>query len=294
MKEYALFLGCTVPARALNYEIATRRVAEEVGIKLTDLDDFSCCGFTTKSIDHRASVLMAARSLAIAEEKNLDICTICSACTSFLTEVNKNIKEDKKLREDIKEDLSQIERTYNGTIEVKHFARILYDDIKKETLREKITNPLSGLKIAAHYGCHYLKPSEIYNFEDPEAPFSLDELIEVTGATSVDYEKKNLCCGGGILGIDEDTSLELTGEKLECVKGNADAMVLICPFCDIMYDINQRRIETKFKKDYKIPVLYYPQLLGLAMGINARELGLDMNRVKTDRLLEKIKTTGND
>ena len=286
MNEYALFLGCTVPVRALNYELSARRVAEELGIRLVDLDEFSCCGFTIKSINHKSALVMAARSLAIAEEKNLDICTLCSACTSFLTEVNKKLKKNKDLREEVNKDLELIGREFKGSIEVKHFARILYDD--KEGVKEKIVKPLDGLKIAAHYGCHYLKPSEIYDFEDPEAPFTLDELIEVTGATSVDYLNKQLCCGGGILGIDEDTALEMSGVKLDHIKGNADAMVLICPFCDIMYDINQGRIEKKLGRDYKIPVLYYPQLLGLALGLNSKDLGFDMNRVRTNKLLEGL------
>jgi len=288
MKEYALFLGCTVPVRALNYEISTRKVADALGIKLIDLEDFSCCGFTIRSINYNASLIMAARSLAIAEENKLDICTLCSACTSFLTEVNKEIKEDNKLKKRVNEDLGSIGRTYNGTVEVKHFARILYDELGTDKIREKVINPLSGLKIAAHYGCHYIKPSEIYNFENPEAPFTLDELIEATGAISVDYENKNLCCGGGILGIDEDTALKMSKVKLESIKDNADAMVLVCPFCDIMYDINQKRIEMRFEENYNIPVLYYPQLLGLALGFNPRELGLEMNRVRTTKLLEKI------
>jgi heterodisulfide reductase subunit B len=290
MREYALFLGCTVPVRALNYEISARKIADAFGIKLVDLEDFTCCGFTIKSINYDAALTMAARSLAIAEEKKQDICTLCSACTSFLTEVNKELREDSRLKKEIDEDLASIGRVYNGTVEVKHLARILHEDIGIDKIREKVKKPLKELKIAAHYGCHYLKPSEIYNFEDPEAPFTLDELIEATGATSVDYEKKSLCCGGGILGIDEDIALEMSNEKLESIRDKADAMVLICPFCDIMYDINQKRIETKFERDYKIPVLYYPQLLGLALGFNPRELGLDMNRVKTTSLLETIKS----
>lgn len=289
MREYAFFLGCTVPVRALNYEISARRVADAFGIKLVDLEDFMCCGFTIKSIDQRAALLMAARNLAIAEENKRDICTLCSACTSFLTEVNKELKEDKGFREEVNKDLASIGKKYNGTVEVKHFARILYDDVGIPKIQEGIINPLGGLKIAAHYGCHYLKPSEIYNFEDPEAPFTLDRLIEATGATSVGYMNKNMCCGGGILGIDEDTALGMSKVKLDSIKDNADAIVLVCPFCDIMYDMNQKRIESKFEVKYEIPVLFYPQLLGMALGLNPQELGIDMNRVRATNLLEKIR-----
>ena len=289
MKEYALFLGCTVPVRALNYEVSTRKVADALGIELVDLEDLSCCGFSIKPTDYRAGLTMATRSLAIAEKANLDICTLCNACTSFLTEVNKKIKENAELRDEINNILKVLDMEYNGEVEVKHFARVLYDDVGIKKIKEKIIVPLEGLRIAAHYGCHYLKPSEIYNFEDPESPFSLDELIEATMAISVDYENKNLCCGGGILGIDEDTALRISKIKLDCMKGNVDAMVLICPFCGIMYDINQRSIESKFEERYEIPVLYYPQLLGLSLGFNARDLGLQMNRVRTANLLEKIR-----
>jgi len=286
--EHVLFLGCTVPVRALNYELSARKVAEALGITFQELD-FSCCGFTLKSVSGEAAELIAARNLSIAGEKGLDICTLCSACTSFLTEVNERIKNDKSFRDHINSKLKEMGRQYDGNVKVKHFARILYEDIGLEELKKKVKKKLN-LKLAVHYGCHYLKPSEYINFDDPERPTSLDQLIEVTGAESLDYEKKNLCCGGGILGIDEDIALTMSGEKLDAIKAaGADAIVLVCPFCDIMYDINQKKIGTKFDKDYGIPVLYYPQLLGLALGIKPDDLGLAMNRVSTKDLIEKIK-----
>jgi len=286
--EYAHFLGCTVPVRALNNELSTRKVAEALSIDFQDLD-FSCCGFTVKSISTEAAELMAARNLSIAGEKGLDICTLCSACTSFLTEVNEKIRKDKNFRDHINSKLKEIGRQYNGNVKVKHFARILHEDLGLEKVKEKVKKNLK-IKVAVHYGCHYIKPSEYINFDDPERPASLDELVKVTGAGSLDYEKKNLCCGGGILGIDEEMALTMSGEKLDAIKAvGADAIVLVCPFCDIMYDINQRKIGTKFGKEYGIPVLYYPQLLGLAFGIKAEDLGLNMNRVSTKELVEKIK-----
>ena len=288
--KYALFLGCTIPVRALNYEISTRKVSEKLGIQLVDINDFSCCGFPVKSLDAEGSLLMAARNLAIAEEKNLDVCTLCNACTEVLTEANNELKKDEKLRERINKKLSSIGRKYEGKIQVKHFARILYEDVGLSKIKEKIKVNLSKFSFAAHYGCHYVKPSGIYDkFDDPENPKTLDELIEVTGAKSVSYEGKNLCCGGGVLGIQENTALKITKLKFDYLKDvSQNGMVLICPFCDIMYEGSQKKIERESQVKYNIPVLYYPQLLGLALGIPPEELGFKLNRIKPKQLLAEL------
>ncbi|ODS39564.1 MAG: hypothetical protein A7316_05180 [Candidatus Altiarchaeales archaeon WOR_SM1_86-2] len=284
--KYALFIGCTIPVRAMNYEISVRKVAEKMGIDLIDIE-FECCGFPIKSVNREAFALTAAVNLAQAEKKGLDICTLCSACTGVLAEVNKEMKENVEFRGNINAKLKEIGFEYNGSVEVKHFARVLYENIGK--IKGHIVKPLTNLKIAPHYGCHYLKPSYIHNLDNPEDPESLDKLIEITGAESVNYMNKKQCCGGGILSIDENIALTMSREKLDCIKNaGADGIALICPFCGIMYDANQRKINSVFGEDYDIPVLYYPQLLGLAMGFNADDLGFWMNRVKTDRLIEKI------
>lgn len=286
--KYALFLGCTVPVRGMNYEIAARKVAERIGLHLVDVDEFTCCGFPVKAVDVETSFLMAARNLALAENRGLDICTLCSACTSTLTEVNKALKEDEELREIINEKLGNVR--YNGNIEVKHFARILYEDLGITELKKFIVEPLEGFRFAPHYGCHYLKPSEIYEeFDNPEAPVSLDELIMVTGAESVDYTTLKNCCGGGILGIDENVALKMSAKKLMELKDkDIDGLISICPFCSIMYEGNQKRIEKMENTEIGIPVFYYPQILGLALGIPADELGFKLNRVKPKAFLEKL------
>ncbi len=288
--RYALFLGCTIPARARNYELAARRIAPEFGIELIDIEEFSCCGFPVKSVDERTSLLLAARNLSLAEEKGLDICTLCSACTVNLTEADKEFKENSRLRDSTNNKLGKIKREYQGKIRVRHFARILYEEIGIAKIKEKIKRNLSGLTFAAHYGCHYVKPSKVYDhFDDPEDPGTLDELISVTGAKFVHYDDRKKCCGGAILAIDESLSLAMAKEKIEYVKkAGADAITLVCPFCSVMYDDNQKKIESTFNVSYNLPVLYYPQVLGLAMGIEAKELGLNMNRVKTAELISRL------
>jgi heterodisulfide reductase subunit B len=275
----------------LNYEISARKVAEKLGLHLSDVPDFSCCGYPIKSVHRYAYLLMAARNLALAEKKGLPLCTLCSACCGSLTEANHEIQEDEKLRKQINEDLFEwVGLRYGGGIRVTHFIRVLDQEVGRKRISEQVRADLSSLRVAPHYGCHYTKPSTIYNkIENPEDPKSLDELIKATGAQSVQYEDKLQCCGGGVLAIDEQVALAMAHGKLDHLRAQqADAMILICPFCNIMYEGNQRKIEKAFQTEYKLPVLYYPQLLGLALGLEPDELGMKMNRVKTTELLKKI------
>lgn len=291
MTRHALYLGCTVPVRGLNYEMAARRVAQRLGIELIDVDGFSCCGFPARPLDWQAALLMAARNLALAGAQGLDIVTLCSACTGMLTETAQRLGEDAALRTWAADRLSEIGHGVVGPVRVRHFARLLYEEVGIERLQEEVTVSLGDFGFAPHYGCHYLKPSHLYDdFDDPENPQSLDRLIEATGARTVRYEDEGQCCGGGILGFDEETALLVTKQKLDHVSATgADALVLICPFCAIMYEANQRRVEKLYDVKYGLPVLYYPQILGLAMGFSAEEMGLRLNRVKPRRLIEVLR-----
>ncbi len=291
--KYAFFPGCTVLGRGRNYEMAAREVAKILGVELVDVDDFECCGFPLKSVSHETFSMMAARNILAAEDKGLNICTLCSACTSSLTEVNKHLTENFNEKTRIIGALKKqgIECRLGSNIAVKHFMKVLYDDIGMEKIEKALKRKLPDLKLAAHYGCHYLKPSDIYNNpEDPENPYSLEDLIRLTGAHPVDYPLKLRCCGAGILAINEDLAYALARPKLQDLSKNSiDAIILMCPFCSVMLDDNQRKIEQISQETYNLPVLYYPQLLGLAMGVDEKALGLRMNRVSTKTLLEKIK-----
>ncbi len=289
--SYILFLGCTVPVRALNYEIPARKVAEKLGIQLLDIPEFSCCGYPIKSVNRYAYLLMAARNLALAESKGFPICTLCSSCCGSLAEAHHEIQEDQKLRKKINEDLSQcLGMHYERGVQVTHFTRVLHQEIGVKRIAEQVQSDLSALHVAPHYGCHYTKPSTVHHrAEDPEDPKSLDELIKATGAHPVHYEDKLSCCGGGVLAMDEQVALAMAQRKLKHIQTqHADAMILICPFCNVMYEGNQRKIEKVYQTEYKLPILYYPQLLGLALGLEPDELGMKMNRVKTTELVKKI------
>ena len=289
--KYALFLGCTIPVRSQNYEMSAREVAKIIGLELVDLPDFSCCGFPVKSASVEASLVLAARNLAIAAEKKLDICTLCNACTGVLTEANKELSENKELMDRVNDKLRNVDKEYKKGVKIRHFSRILYEDIGLEKLKGMVKRDLSSLKLSVHYGCHYERPKELYDdFDDPENPISLDKLVEATGARSIDYKGKLDCCGGAILGVQEDIALEMAKNKLDHVTANkVDALVTHCPFCSIMYEDNRRKIESKFNVQYNdLPVLFYPQLLGLAMGLDKKQLGFRLNKIKATGLLQKL------
>jgi heterodisulfide reductase subunit B len=287
--KYALFLGCTIPARSRNYELSARKVANKLGVELVDLENFICCGFPIKSADQKSSMLLAAYNLALAQEKGLDVCTLCSSCTSALTEAVKHLSNDEGMREEINNSLAKVGIHYRGGVKVRHFARILYEEVGEDQIKSHLKRSLDDLGIAIHYGCHYLKPSEIYeHFDEVEAPQTLDALIGFTGAKIIDYPNKKRCCGGPVLPVDEKTALLVAKQKLDGVAGaGADALCLVCPFCSVMYDSNQKSIESQYDTTYNLPVLYLTQILGLAMGFDRKELGLNMNVVKTKDLLAR-------
>jgi heterodisulfide reductase subunit B len=264
-------------------------VAQKLGVELVDVGEFVCCGFPVKASDMKSAMVLGAYNIALAEKQGLDLCALCSSCTSQLTEVVHHLAHDDKAKAEVNEALARAGLHYDKGVRVRHFARVLYEEVGKDEIKKHFTKSLEGLRIANHYGCHYLKPSEIYeNFDQVEDPHTLDELVALTGATVVDYPNKKRCCGGPVLPVDEKTSLAIAKEKLDDIRdAGANAINLVCPFCSVMYDSNQKGIETQFSASYNLPVLYLTQLLGLAMGFDRKELGLNMNVVKTKDALGK-------
>jgi heterodisulfide reductase subunit B len=292
MKKYSLFLGCTIPVRAVNYEISARKVLEFLKIPLQEIEEFTCCGYPIESVDQMTALTAAAKNLALAEKNGTTMLTLCSACTGSITKAKKILDSHEEIRKQVNDNLKVLGLEYEKKAEIKHIGKFLLEDVGPEKIKESVVKPLSDLRIAPHYGCHFNKPSNIFDyFDDTEYPSSLRKLIEALGATYVEYENLMQCCGGAVLGVDEDLSLTLAKDKLQNVKNSgADAIVLICPFCYLMYDVNQKRIEKDYQVTFKLPVLFLPQLMGLAFGIDPNELGLKLNRVKPKELLAKIET----
>jgi heterodisulfide reductase subunit B len=288
--EYAIFLGCTIPARSRNYELSARKISERLGIGLVDLAGFVCCGFPLKASEMDSAELLAAYNLALAQQKGLDVCVLCSSCASALTETDHHLSHDNDARQRINERLAPTGVQYQGGVKVKHLARLLFEEVGAKRISSAFERDLGGLRVAVHYGCHYLKPSEVYEaFDEVEDPKTIDALVSLTGASVIDYPGKKKCCGGPILPVDEKVALSLAKEKLDDVTGEgAEALCLVCPFCSVMYDSNQKSIESEYGTAYNMPVLYLTQLIGLAMGFDRKELGLNMNVVKTKALLQRF------
>jgi heterodisulfide reductase subunit B len=294
--KFALFLGCNAPVRTLNYDLATRLVLSKLDVEVVDQDEFACCGYPLESANHLTAITMGARNLAVAEREGMDILAICSACSGSLMRTRAMLMEDEELRKEVNERLSKIGLEFTGKSKVRHIMRFFHEDIGLEELKKYVTRPLDGWKVAVHYGCHYIKPSEIVAGPDnPELPHTVDELVEVTGAESIDYTERMLCCGGAILGYREEDSQMLIAKKMESIiDAGADCLEMHCAFCGVMYDGNQRAAERIADKKFKMPVLPYPQLLGLAMGFEPEELGFKQNRVKAKGLLAKLEEVGSE
>ncbi len=284
-----MYLGCSVPVRGQNYELGVRAVAPLLGIELVDLPELGCCGYPVQSVSAHTALVMAGRNLAIAGREGLDLCVLCSACGGSLMEAASELEHDPGKKERVNGDLGPEGLRYEGGVRVVHIAEVLASHVGADRIRAAVKRPLSGMKLAVHYGCHFLRPREVHAGEDPENPHSIDDLVRAIGATSVDYRGRLGCCGGAILGIDEATALAMARSKLDAVReAGADAMVVVCPFCSVMFEGNQKRIEKVARTEYNLPVIYYPQLLGLALGLGGKEVGFQLNRIKADALIQRF------
>ena len=288
--RYLLFLGCVIPYRLSSYEVSARKVLTRLEVELVEMPDFNCCGFPIDPLDHYLALTLAARNLCIAEREKLNILTLCNGCFGTLNKANKTLKEDKEEREKINKYLAEFGMEFKGTIEVKHLVHVLAEDVGFEKIKDSVIRPLTEIQVAQHTGCHLVRPTKyVTHNDDPENPTLLKELIKLTGAKPLDYMDEAECCGNPIIGVNEEIPFQMAKEKLEHVKAvNAQALITVCPFCHMMYDLNQPRIERTFNEKFGIPVLHYPQLLGLAMGFSPQELLLNELRVKPTELLSKL------
>jgi CoB--CoM heterodisulfide reductase subunit B len=282
MAAYAYFWGCYVPGRLPHMEKATRMVFDALGVDAVDVEGLTCCPEKTmvRNASHRTWLLTAARNLSVAEEAGRLFVTPCTGCFSTLKGANVELKTDAKLRAEVNRDLARIGRQFRGTTDVVHVLDVLHQDIGPAALRERIKYPMTGMGIAVHYGCHLLRPSDELLFDDPFWPVKLDQLVEALGARSVPYPSKMDCCGNLLLRAGQDESArQMCRSKLrDIVEAGADALTLVCPSCMMQYD-NMQALLARGGEDTNLPVLYYPELLGLALGLDAEEMGLGRHRV---------------
>lgn len=278
MSKYVFFLGCIAPLRYPGIEKSTKVVCEKLGIELVEFEDASCCPApgVIRAFSRDAWLAAAARNLALAEKQGLDIVTICNGCYGSLFDAAHELNNNKEKLAETNKILAEIGLEYNGDVNVYHFAELLHREVGLDKIKEAIVNPVD-YQVATFYGCHFLKPSKNKALDNPEVPTMLDELVEATGATSVPRLKKMMCCGagGGVRSGQDQLALKHTKENLEnMVAGGSEYIVDICPFCHLQFDSSQKDL------GYNLPVLHLSQLYGIAMGMDASELGLDAHKVE--------------
>lgn len=295
--KYALYLGCTIQAEQFGCEISAREVLPRLGVELVDMEGTSCCGFPAfSSLSTIGWFYLSARNLALAENLGLDILTLCNGCYASFVETKHNLEENADLKGFIQEKLRQEGLEYTGDIRVIHIIELLHDLIGTEKISETVTNPLKGIKLAAHPGCHAIRPSSLGRPDNAENPQKLDHLITALGAETMDYPEKTDCCGSMLATASGTTTLTIAAEKLKAVEGYGfDGLVTTCPFCFQMFDGRQGEINDIIdfifdtdSEELEVPIFYYTQLLGLAMGLKPEKLGLELNLSPVDALVEKI------
>ena len=290
-RRYALMLGCLIPTRLPQIELSVRKVFPLLDVELDDSFDFACCPNSPyiKPLDKEAWLAMAARNLSLVEEAGLTLTTPCPGCSNTLLEAKHELDHDKELRARINERLKTIDKEYKGKTKVRHMLQVLVEDIGLKKVGAVVKNPVD-LKVAAHYGCHLLKPSKVMGFEEPFTAHSLEDLVKVVGGTPVEYENRDMCCGLVLGSTHQDGSLELAHRKLTTVaSAGGEALLVCCPTCFLQFDTGQMRAAKKYNADYSVPILYFSQLLGLAAGLTDKDMGLNAHRTKTTSVTNAVK-----
>ncbi len=288
MKYYAYYPGCSSEATAAGLGFSAHAIAKPLDIELLELEDWTCCGSTPYgSLDKPESIAVAARNLALAEKTGLDLVTPCSSCFVTLYGANLQLKQNPRLMKQVNEALAVANLEYRGNVRVRHLTEVLVNDVTPEVIATKVQRGLNGLRVATYYGCQLVRPD--YGFDDPEFPQSLDRLVVSLDAKTVLFPLKNRCCGGSLIISEENLALGLIYKLLSSAADNgAQCITTPCPLCQINLDAYQSRVNSEFKSNFKLPVLFVTQLIGLAFGIDPISLGLNTNIVSPNETLDFI------
>jgi len=285
--KYLYYPGCSLEGTSVEYNISTKVLLEAVNVQLEEIEDWNCCGATAaESNSHLLSYVLPARNLALAEKMNdsKQILVPCSACYLNLKKTEVAIKKDKNFLGKINTVLAEEDLVLKGDIIVRHLLDVLSNDIDIEIIKENSQNKMSGLTIAPYYGCQCLRPFSV--FDDPEDPHSMDGLIKATGADLLEWDMGAQCCGASNTTTKPEAGMELVGRILKAAQG-ADAILTVCPMCQMNLESSQKKISHKQGIELDIPVLFLPQFLGLAMGKIPKDVGLDLNLSNTGPLMKK-------
>ena len=288
--KYLYYPGCAAEATGKAYDLSARAVMKKLDVELAELDDWNCCGATSYfSVRELDSFAIAARNLSIAENQgDEDVCVICNACYTTLAKTNRYMTDSPRVYEQVNAALGEVGRSYGGTKPVRHIVDVLVNDIGLEALAARVVRPLTGLRVAPYYGCQFSRP--MGGFDDTERPQTLDRVFEALGAdVLVEFPAKLKCCGGTMMLTSTEESLRLCHEILKPAHDmGADVIVAACPLCEMNLEAYQPRVNKLFGTSYTIPVMYFTQLVGLALGADPRQLAIDTQIISCAPVLAAI------
>jgi heterodisulfide reductase subunit B len=286
--KYTYYPGCSVTATANLYQESIDEVAPALGIELQELDDWNCCGATAyMSVRELMSFAISSRNLAMAEKFHRDLVTPCSACYLVLNKTNHYFNDYPDMKKKIGQALEAGGLSYSGNVRVRHILDVVVNDVGMEKISSLVSRNLEDLKVAPYYGCQIVRPET--GFDDPDEPDSMDTLIETLGAEVIDYSMKTKCCGASLMGTEEKIALGRCRDLLlDAERKGAHCMVTLCPLCQMNLDIYQPKVNSLFGTDFSIPVIYFTQLIGLALGSSPEKLGMKRLGVKVSGEMKRI------
>lgn len=285
-----LFTGCVIPNRLPFLEKSARLVFKDLGIQFIDAP-FSCCPdpVGVAAISEETWLTLGARNLALGEKDNQPIVSLCNGCSETLIGVKHALSHDNKSLAKVNDRLKSKGYNYKGDAVVKHFIQNLIEDVGLEKIKKNVKRPLKGLKVATHTGCHYNRPSEIIQWDDPFEPKHLDALVDAVGAESIDYDEKMLCCGSAVARTNDEVAIEVAYRKFKSLTdAGAECIILNCPSCFQQFENTQRLVSKAKDENFKIPILYITEIMALAFGYSPDELGFKFHRIKPKKLLKSI------
>ncbi len=288
--KVAVFWGCRILTSQYAYEMSVREVLPRLGVEIVDLSEAMCCGDPVKSVNDFAATFLGARVLALANATGLnDLLIPCNRCHFVVSEAKRLVENDENTRQKVTALLEEEGLEYNANIKIWHIIDLLHDIVGLETIKKAVAKLVKGLKLASHVGCQILRYTDLGRVDDAENPKKLDDLIAALGAESVDYNEKLDCCGLHLMYSHVDSALSLAGGKLKAVQAlNVDGLVVSCPDCALMFDAKQKDAGATVGAKLGLPVIYYTQLLGLALGVDQQKLGLHLNQSPVEQLLSKV------
>jgi heterodisulfide reductase subunit B len=291
VKQYAYYPGCALSPEGFGkaFDWSTRAVNKVLDIEFKEIPDWNCCGSVPYDTLHEvASFAVCARNLALAEKIGGDVVAPCSSCYVFLSRTNQYLKQYPEIKKQVDAALAAGGLEYHGNARVRKVLDVYVRDVGYDAIAAKVKKSLGGLKVACYYGCQEVRP--IFGQDHPEFPRYMDKLVNALGAEATPFPLKSRCCGGSLIISEEAASLDLIKKLLDsAIGGGADVMVTGCPLCQLNVDAYQSMVNRKYKTNYKLPVLFFTQLMGVAFGLEEKDLGLKTSIVPAGKALAKYK-----